>query len=96
MMILQDTSLIDSQDESPVSYKSVIVEEQKLLQVFRVCKERNCNAVIDPAEIVLRRTGATLQVTANCNNSHTEVWSSSSSVGDGRSSLYMIDVLMVS
>ena len=84
-----------SLEEQPTAKKSVIVEEEKLLELFRVCKQPHCEAAIDPAEISLCRTGAALQITATCNNSHTEHWSSSSSIGEGRSRLFVINILLV-
>jgi hypothetical protein len=75
--------------------KRVIVEEEQLLQLFKICRQPNCGSAIDPTEIKLCRTGAALQITATCNNSHVEKWSSSSTIGAGHSKLFVINLLLV-
>ena len=71
------------------------MEEDKLRSLFVVCKLPECRAAIDPDEVIFRYTGAALNVTATCNNNHTEHWDSSSSVGEGRAKHFIINVLLV-
>ena len=74
----------------------LVVEEDLLLQLFTVCRHANCGSAIDPAEVTLVRTGAALQISATCNNNHSQEWSSSASIGHGNSKLFVINVLLVS
>ena len=78
-----------------IKKKRLIVEEDCLLQLFRICKEKGCGAAIDPAEIKLCRTGGALQITATCNAHHVEEWASSSVVGESHQRLFVINILMV-
>ena len=65
------------------------------MQLFRICKTPSCGAAIDPDNIKIARTGAAIEVTALCNNSHVETWSSSTIIGTGRSTFPLVNVEMV-
>ena len=71
------------------------MDENLLLQLFRICKTENCGAAIDPDEVKITRNGAAIKIKACCNNSHVENWSSSPDIGEGRGKYPVINVELV-
>ena len=72
----------------------VIVETDLLLELFSVCKYPGCGCAVDSENIQVTRIGAALRVKATCNDSHENVWSSSSKVGEGKKQMYLINILL--
>ena len=70
------------------------MEKSRLLQLFKVCSEPNCGAMIDPADVKVSEFGAAVKVTAMCLQNHPQEWSSSSSVGEGHKKTYTINIVM--
>ena len=71
------------------------MEQDQLLQLFHKCRRAGCTAAVDEDDIQINRTGAAIHVVATCNNSHVEHWMSSSTVGEGHSKLFVVNVLLV-
>ena len=72
------------------------MDEDKLRALITVCKVIGCGSAIDPSEVTVRYIGTVAQVTATCNNNHSEYWESSSTVGDGHGiSSYVTNILAV-
>ena len=78
-----------------ISAQRILVEEDKLRELFTLCKVPGCGAAIDPSEVILTYTGTVAHVTATCNSNHTEFWDSSSSVGEGHGKRFVTNILMV-
>ena len=78
-----------------INEQRIIVDETNLRSLFTICKRPGCYSAIDPAEVIVRYTGAVAHVSATCNNNHTEHWESSSAAGEGHSKHYVTNVLLV-
>ena len=70
------------------------MDKTRLLQLFRVCSEASCGALIDPSEVKTVEAGAALTVTATCLNNHVQKWSSSGTVREGRKEQFTINILL--
>ena len=95
---IQDTdssASLENPIHPSISKSRVVVEEDQLMHLFRVCRLANCGSAIDPAEIIMDRTGAALTVKTTCNSNHVETWSSSPSIGEGHSKVHVINILLV-
>ena len=88
-------SLQESVDQVMFSKSSVIVEEEKLLKLFKTCLNDDCSMAVDPDNIELIRNGAFLRIKATCNNSHVNTWESSTLVGKGHRQYPVINLNMV-
>ena len=85
----------DDEDLEPgVKTGRIIVDKSSLLQLFRVCSEPNCGALVDLSEVELTETGAAVNVKATCLKNHVQNWSSSSSVGEGHKKMFTINILL--
>ena len=65
-----------------------------MLGLFDVCREPNCGAACDRSNTKCTYSGAMLTVTTCCNNNHTNKWSSSPTVGTGKSKVATINTLL--
>ena len=72
----------------------IIVYLPLLLSLFDICKHPSCGAACDPANKTWSYSGAMITVKVTCNNSHQFTWSSSPSIGRGKSKMAAINVLI--
>ena len=81
--------------KSHIEAKKAVVYIDKLLLLFDKCKRPDCDAAIDPDNRkVIDTIGAPLTVKYVCNNHHTGEWHSSPFLGEGRSRVGVLNVLL--
>ena len=61
---------VDEDDTDPISAWKLIVWISCLMQLFTVCREPGCGALVDKNNIKTRMKGAFLSVDATCNSGH--------------------------
>ena len=75
--------------------QSIIIEEERLMELFKKCQHIDCEAAVDQDNLEVIRNGAYMKITATCNNNHVEMWESSSRVGEGHIQYPVINLLLV-
>ena len=65
-----------------------------LLQLFSVCHTPGCSSSVDPSNREIKEHGAAIVVKYTCNNHHSGEWSSSPTVGLGKSKVWTLNVLL--
>ena len=74
--------------------QKVIVYMTSLSSLLSVCRRPNCGSIVEKENIRVVKKGAMLRVHTLCNNSHTDTWDSSPSIGRGNSSMAEINILL--
>ena len=65
-----------------------------LLQLFTRCQVPGCSSTVDPANIDVQEHGAVIVVKYVCNEHHTGEWSSSPFIGEGRSKVGVLNIIL--
>lgn len=65
-----------------------------LLSLFTKCLQPDCFAAIDPSNIIVNNVGADIVIKYTCNNHHTGKWCGSPAVGEGRSEVKSLNLLL--
>ena len=90
-----NTNSQDDQNLEPgLTTCRVLVEKERLLQLFRVCSEPSCKALIDPQDVKYIEIGAAVNIHAVCLNNHSQTWCSSSTVGEGNKRMYVVNIVL--
>ena len=85
-----DEPTSDSYIDSP----KVIVFMSSLLSLLSVCREPDCGSAVDRDNMKIICSGAMVRVHMVCNKSHSTTWESSPSLGSGRKSVAIINIII--
>jgi len=72
----------------------VICSLSLLLSLFDTCRQPNCGSACDRSNTTWTFSGAMITITTTCNSNHTTKWSSSPTVGTGKSKVATINALL--
>ena len=64
------------------------------MELFQTCPRIDCQAAIDAANVEWIEKGAWLRVKYTCNNSHSGSWDNSPVVGQGKSKIGILNILL--
>ena len=65
-----------------------------LYALLSVCRRPECGTLVEKENIKVVKNGAMVRIGTLCNNSHTESWDSSPSVGSGTGAIPVINILL--
>ena len=90
------SSELPSEDalEKEVYDERLIVEKKSLLKLFEVCSTVGCGSLVDSEEIKFVKVGGAFKVKTTCLNNHVNHFASSSSIGDGKEKIFVINILL--
>ena len=91
-----EDELVLSEDalEKEVYDERLIVEKKSLLKLFEVCSTVGCGSLVDSEEIKFVKVGGAFKVKTTCLNNHVNHFASSSSIGDGKEKIFVINILL--
>ena len=65
-----------------------------LHKLLSICRRPNCGSCVEKENMKVVRNGAMIRVHTLCNNSHSDTWESSPSVGSGPKAMSEINILL--
>ena len=84
----------DFYGKSLIEDPKIVVYLPLLLDLFKVCKEPSFGSYIDPANRTVTYSGAMITIKGICNNNHQFSWSSSPTIGSGKSKVGAVNILI--
>ena len=87
-------SIEGKESDGYLSSPKVIVFMSSLVSLLSVCREPCCGAVVDKENMKIVHSGAMVRVHTVCNNNHSYTWESSPSIGSGKKSVAIINIII--